>query len=377
MRSLWAWRLQSLIVILLVVFALAACGKSSSTDDAGAPPAQLAAGTTDAAKNPSNAVMTLEPASGYGGLYVQVNGTKWPQNMMVLVTIEDAQGRSDTLAAIDTDPTGNLTTGFLFPIDQRWLASKSLAVVATTADGQIETKATFTLVPPGTEVAASPDVSASSPANSPLKTVGASDKASSAVTGTVTGTLAGVNEEFANTVVLPLIASTGAVEGGAASGKSKNRNNKAKSQDSAITQVDVDIKPEGSNSIDCGRGDRWISVAIYSSNGFDATSVDPNSVTISDGSSDLGYGGEGTTTFVAYRADSLKRPAANSSAAYVWRWHLDDVDGDGSTDMVLEYRIDYLKLSCNSAVLEVSGRTSDGRNFTGSNQAEKLVVKKS
>jgi hypothetical protein len=45
--------------------------------------------------------------------------------------------------------------------------------------------------------------------------------------------------------------------------------------------------------------------------------------------------------------------------------------------MVLEYRLGYLKLTCNSALLAVSGRTRDGTHFAGSDQAEKLVVRKS
>jgi len=342
---------------LLILLALTACGKSS-TDSGSTSAPQLAAGVSQQSGNATNASMTLEPASGYGGLYVKVSGNKWPQNMMVVVTLEDGQGRSDTLAASDTDPTGNLTTGFLFPIDQRWLASKTLAVVATSADGAIESKATFTLVPPGTEVSSS----------ATSKDAGYKGEAGK----TVTGTVAGSNGALANTVVLPLISSSGTEKRGAATSK-----NGSKSQGGAITQVHVDIKAEGAKSIDCRRGDRWLSITIHSSNGFDATAVDPGSVTVSDGSSDLGYAGGVATTFAAFHASDLQSPVASSSAAYQWRWHFDDVDGDGTTDLVLEYRIDYLKLTCKTASLAVSGRTRDGEAFSGSDQAEKLVVKKS
>jgi len=360
LRRLGRERVKIFGMLLLALLFLVACGKSS-TDNAGTSAPQLSAGASTQDGNPSNASMALEPASGYGGLYVKVSGTKWPQNMMVLVTIEDAQGHSDTLAANDTDPSGNLTTGFLFPIDQRWLTSKSLSVVATTADGQVATKAAFTLVPPGTDVSTSQSVSALSPS----KAVAHGGEAGTTVPGTVTSTLA-LNDDLANRVVLPLISSAGGEKRGA-----------GKSSDSAIIQVNVDIKPEGASSIDCRRGDRWVSITIHSSNGFDATSVDPGSVTVSDGSPDLGYGGEVATTFVAFHARGLQSPIASSSAAYQWRWHVDDVDGDGVTDMVLEYRLDYLKLNCNSALLAVSGRTRDGKHFEGSDQAEKLVVKKS
>jgi len=126
---------------LLLVLGLAACGRSSAADEPPTSSASLSADSSTQNSEIQNAAMALQPASGYGGLYVQVSGDQWPQNMMVLVTLEDEQGRSETLAASDTDQAGHLTTGFLFPIDQRWLDRESLWVVTTTADGRIESKA--------------------------------------------------------------------------------------------------------------------------------------------------------------------------------------------------------------------------------------------
>jgi hypothetical protein len=76
------WR-SSTILAMAVGINLAACGGSRSADK----PAQVSANITDPTANTQNASLALQPARGYGGLYVQVSGDNWPQNMMVLVTL--------------------------------------------------------------------------------------------------------------------------------------------------------------------------------------------------------------------------------------------------------------------------------------------------
>src|SRR5262249_39081777 len=159
----------------------------------------------------------------------------------------------------DTDPSGNLTTGFLFPIDQRWLTSDSLSIVTTTADGQMEAKAPFTLVPPGTEVAMTSPLTTSAVAEA------TSGQATEAVTNTVTKTVASSQPKFENTVILPLIASAG-FEGGSGGRRAPSSGSSA-----VVTQVAVEIDPSGASSINCNNGNAWIRVAIYSDDGFDAT----------------------------------------------------------------------------------------------------------
>jgi hypothetical protein len=169
--------------------------------------------------------------------------------------------------------------------------------------------------------------------------------------------------------VLPLIASEG-VEKSASSSKNKGSSNQA----ATITQVEFEIKPLGSNSIDCRKTDRWITVAIHTTSGFDATTVDPGSVTVTDGPKKVSYGGsreyggEAGITLVAYQA--------SNSNAYQWRWSLDDVDGDGDTDMVLEFRLDYVNLSCTTTTLAVSGNTTDGRHFESAHRVERISIQK-
>jgi hypothetical protein len=144
-----------------------------------------------------------------------------------------------------------------------------------------------------------------------------------------------------------------------------------------VTKVDVEIKPGSSKRIDCRKRDQWINVTIYSNGAFDATSVDPGSVVVSGGSGDLGFSGEQAIQLISSHTRSKQMPAQSNRSAYQWRWHLDDVDGDGSTDMVLEFRLDYTELTCDAAVVAVSGRTQNGKRFEGTKRVDMLVLDQS
>jgi hypothetical protein len=245
-----------------------------------------------------------------------------------------------------------LNTGFLFPIDERWLASASPWVVTTTADGRMEAKAQFTVVPPGTEIAeASPEIA----------------------TGKVmpdtamTDTVAISAEAEGHTLALPLVVSSGAERG---ANRRAGRSSPALA--GGVTQVDIDIKAAGSKSIDCRKGDQWITVVIWSAANFDATTVDPGSVVVAGGSSDLGYRRDAAVdTLVAL---TLPDAVQSNLHAYQWRWHLDDVDKDGKTDMVMEFQLDYTELTCDAAAVAVTGRTKDGKAFEGSHPVDMLVL---
>jgi hypothetical protein len=129
----------------------------------------------------------------------------------------------------------------------------------------------------------------------------------------------------------------------------------------------------------CNR-EGWVIIAIYGGNGFDATRVDPGSVSVQGASSDLGYSenssDDSRVDFVAFRS-SRAEAAARSRQAYQWLWHLDDANGDGSIDMIMEFDIDYTGVDCNAAALSVSGRTKDGAAFEGTSRADMLVVERS
>lgn len=366
-------RLSIWIVPLLMIFSLAGCGRLPFGDRPASVSAQVSADTANQTGNQTtsgNAFVSLQPASGYGGLYVQVSGENWPRNMMVLVTLEDDQGRSETLAAADTDQAGNLTTGFLFPIDERWLSSGSLWVVTTTADGSIETKAKFTVVPPGTEVAMTSS-STETATSETIQTETAEDGKSDAAANETAGSEAANSEateskngeseqDSEHKVVLPLVSASG-VE------RSSNQRNRRSSSSGRVIQAKIDIKPERSRGINCRDGQEWVTVVIFSSADFDATSVEPESVVVASGG-DLGYhSGAAENTFVAL---ALPSPVQSNLSAYQWQWHLDDVDGDGTIDLVMELRFDYTELTCDAAVAAVTGRTKDGNRFEGSDSVK-------
>ncbi len=105
-------------------------------------------------------------------------------------------------------------------------------------------------------------------------------------------------------------------------------------------QVEIDIKP-GSfpNSINVGSNGK-VAVAIFSSPDFDATLVDPLSVTLASG--EVWLKGNGT-------------PMASFS----------DVNGDGLTDIVVQVATGSLLLSDGDTEAVLEGSTFDGVVFTG------------
>lgn len=102
--------------------------------------------------------------------------------------------------------------------------------------------------------------------------------------------------------------------------------------------VDIDIKP-GSfpNSIN-PRSDGVIPVAILTTGTFDATTVDPATVL---------FGPTGTEA------------AAVQSA-------LEDVDGDGDTDMILHFDTQDTGIECGDTSVSFTGQTFDGQAIEGS-----------
>ncbi len=108
-------------------------------------------------------------------------------------------------------------------------------------------------------------------------------------------------------------------------------------------EVDIDIKPGSDpNSINCNNPDEVISVAVLTTNDFDATTVDQTTVTF-----------EGAVeTHVNKKTLEARR-------------HEEDVDGDNDTDLVLHFRLGDTNLGCGSTQGQLKGETFGGQPIAG------------
>lgn len=305
-------------------------------------PAHVAVNHTNA----SAPTLQVSPDSGSGGLYVQVSGAHWPQNMLVLVTLKDNRGVSDALAASNTDPTGNLTTGFIYPIDARWLDEGSYTVVATTADGLVAAKTDYLVLPPGVvPPRATETVAESSPAADPRPAT---------------------DSMLTHKVSLPAIVLARAPTA-----------NPANAQ-----RVQIALARPG--AIQCGDDNAIVTIAILTTTDFDATSVDPSTVTVASGllsKANLRPALPGDDNQVEParrgprnpRRDPEPRPKPTppqptpqpENNHYEWSWYLEDTNGDGQTDLVMQFRLGYTHLPCDAPTVTLTGRTTDGRAFEG------------
>src|SRR5262245_3567600 len=107
---------------------------------------------------------------------------------------------------------------------------------------------------------------------------------------------------------------------------------------SVTPEVIVDIRPRGeANRINPNSG-KEIRVAILTGNGFDAATVDPNTV----------------------------RFGATGAEAVPVNFALRDVNGDGAMDMVLRFEIQDTGIKCGDTSASLTGQTSSGLSFRAS-----------
>ncbi len=149
------------------------------------PPTQLAEPTSTAPR------VELSPSNGYAGTYITVEGSNWPTDARVLLALRDGAGRSDILAVGSSDFSGRFTTGFLFPIDERWLDPGPQIVTAYIVDGPDDGEAvetTFAIVPPAGVVVPPTATPTDTPTPTETPTPTATPTATSTPTNTPTAT---------------------------------------------------------------------------------------------------------------------------------------------------------------------------------------------
>lgn len=91
----------------------------------------------------SDLAIAIYPDHGPAGSYIGVSGTGWPGATTVTIRVADAQGRSDILARGTTGADGSLSTGFLYPFDQRWLTPGSYTVLAEVEESTLQATTPF------------------------------------------------------------------------------------------------------------------------------------------------------------------------------------------------------------------------------------------
>ncbi|MDP4010306.1 MAG: hypothetical protein Q8P37_00385, partial [Candidatus Spechtbacteria bacterium] len=115
--------------------------------------------------------------------------------------------------------------------------------------------------------------------------------------------------------------------------------------------VDIDIKPESAtNPINCSNSNGIIPLAILSDDGFDATTIDPNTVR---------FGPLGVEEFHRNKDGSARQ-------------HLEDVDNDGDLDLVLHFTLGGSGLTCEDVVVGLSGTTFTGLGISGSDNVRMI-----
>lgn len=112
--------------------------------------------------------------------------------------------------------------------------------------------------------------------------------------------------------------------------------------------VSIDIRPKkDANRVNPNSG-KNINVAIFSVNGFDATTVDSNTIR---------FGATGTE-------------AASVNIA------LRDVDGDGQRDMIVRFQIPDTRITCGDTSAVLTAQTAKGSSIIGSSPIKTVQCSK-
>ncbi|HMN26982.1 MAG TPA: hypothetical protein PKE45_02415, partial [Caldilineaceae bacterium] len=122
---------------------LAGCSQAVQS----AAPAATQPSATSSAQTSQPAV-ELNPTSGYAGTFVTVRGADWPPSTLVTIKLADTQGSTPVLAASTTNANGEFSTGFIYPIGERWLQPGAQKLIVAAEDQSTQVEPLFTVAPP-------------------------------------------------------------------------------------------------------------------------------------------------------------------------------------------------------------------------------------
>lgn len=124
------------------------------------------------------------------------------------------------------------------------------------------------------------------------------------------------------------------------------------------TVVTIDIAPETFPNVINLAADDVVTVSIFSTSGFDATTINPAT---------LGMGGASLPG-----DDATRRGDDDDASHHVPRTRVEDVNGDRRLDMMVEFPVARLKFNDHDIVAELWGRTRRGMPFGGTDLVQLL-----
>ena len=103
-------------------------------------------------------------------------------------------------------------------------------------------------------------------------------------------------------------------------------------------KVTIDVKPGDEKVTIEPEREGMVPILLVSTPQFDAATADPDTI----------------------------RAGAEGTEASIFRSMLEDVDKDGDVDRMLLVRVRDMRLKCGNKIIKVTGKTTDGRSFEGS-----------